>query len=68
MTALFYALKSETHDRLCDGGLIDAMARVFDGRAHGAVQVLADMTEGDWMHEVCDHRDEEETDDDQNDD
>lgn len=58
LTALFYALKSETHDRLTDGELIDAMARVFDGRAHGAAQVLADMTEGDWLQEVC-GRDEE---------
>ena len=65
MTALFYALKSETHDRLTDGELIDAMARVFDGRAHGAVQVLADMTESDWMHEVCDHGDGEEAADDE---
>ena len=66
MTALFYALKSETHDVLTDGELIDAMVRVFNGRAHGAVQVLADMTEGDWLYEVCDHGDEEEADDDQN--
>ena len=65
MTALFYALKSETHDVLSDGELIDAMARVFDGRAHGAVQVLADMTESDWMHEVCDHGDGEEAADDE---
>ena len=65
MTALFYALKSETHDALSDSELIDAMVRVFDGRAHGAVQVLADMTEGDWLHEVCDHGDGEEAADDE---
>ena len=52
LTALFYALKSETHDRLTDGELIDAMVRVFDGRAHGAMEVLADMTESDWLREV----------------
>ena len=52
MTALFYALKSETHDRLTDEELIDAMVRVFDGRAHGAMEVLADMTESDWLREV----------------
>ena len=52
MTALFYALKSETHDRLTDGELIDARVRVFDGRAHGAMEVLADMTESDWLREV----------------
>ena len=52
MTALFYALKSETHDRLTDGELIDAMIRVFDGRAHGAMEVLAGMTEGEWLREA----------------
>ena len=52
MTALFYALKSETHDRLTDGELIDAMVRVFDGRAHGAMEVLAGMTEGEWLREA----------------
>ena len=64
MTALFYALKSETHDRLTDGELIDAMARVFDGRAHGAAQVLADMTEGDWLQEACERVEEREAADD----
>ena len=52
MTALFYALKSGTHDRLTDGELIDAMVRVFDGRAHGAMEVLAGMTEGEWLREA----------------
>ena len=52
MTALFYVLKSETHDRLTDGELIDAMVRVFDGRAHGAMEVLAGMTEGEWLREA----------------
>ena len=52
MTALFYALKSETHDQLTDGELIDAMVRVFDGRAHGAMEVLAGMTEGEWLREA----------------
>ena len=55
MTALFYALKSETHDRLTDGELIDAMVRVFDGRAHGAMEVLAGMTEGEWLREADGH-------------
>lgn len=59
MTALFYALKSETHDRLTDEELIDAMVRVFDGRAHGAMEVLADMTEGDWLREVDGRRDDD---------
>ena len=68
MTALFYALKSGTHDRLTDGELIDAMVRVFDGRAHGAVQVLADMTESDWLHEVYGHGDDGENADDKDDD
>ena len=68
MTALFYALKSETHDVLSDGELIDAMARVFDGRAHGAVQVLADMTESDWLHEVYGHGDDGENANDEDDD
>ena len=67
MTSLFYALKSETHDRLCDGELIDAMARVFDGRAHGAVQVLADMSEADWLREAS-RQDDGEADDDEYDD
>ena len=52
MTALFYVLKSETHDRLTDGELIDAMVRVFDGRAHGAMEVLSGMTEGEWLREA----------------
>ena len=52
MTALFYALKSGTHDRLTDGELIDAMVRVFDGRAHGAMEVLTDMTGVDWLREA----------------
>ena len=68
MTALFYALKSETHDALSDSELIDAMVRVFDGRAHGAVQVLADMTESDWLHEVYGHGDDGENADDKDDD
>ena len=55
MTALFYALKSGTHDRLTDGELIDAMVRVFDGRAHGAMEVLAGMTEGEWLREADGH-------------
>ena len=70
MTALFYALKSETHDRLTDGELIDAMVRVFDGRAHGAMEVLTDMTGVDWLREadgrendgdgeVCDDEDDD---------
>lgn len=70
LTALFYALKSGTHDRLTDGELIDAMVRVFDGRAHGAMEVLAGMTEGDWLREadrrgddgdgeVCDDEDDD---------
>ena len=67
MTALFYALKSETHDRITDGELIDAMARVFDGRAHGATQVLADMTESDWLQEVYGRDKEEAADDEESD-
>ena len=55
LTALFYALKSDTHDRLTDGELIDAMVRVFDGRAHGAMEVLAGMTEGEWLREADGH-------------
>ena len=58
MTALFYALKSETHDQLTDGELIDAMVRVFDGRAHGAMEVLAGMTEGEWLREADGRRDD----------
>ena len=58
MTALFYVLKSETHDRLTDGELIDAMVRVFDGRAHGAMEVLAGMTEGEWLREADGRRDD----------
>ena len=67
LTALFYALKSDTHDRLTDGELIDSMARVFDGRAHGATQVLADMTEGDRLQEVYGRDKEEAADDEESD-
>ena len=37
-------------------------------RAHGAVQVLADMTESDWLHEVYGHGDDGENANDEDDD
>ena len=42
MTELFYALKSETEDRLSDDELIARMVRAFDGPAQGALSLLAD--------------------------
>ena len=42
MTELFYALKSETEDRLSDDELISRMVRAFDGPAQGALSLLAD--------------------------
>lgn len=43
MTELFYALKSETEDRLSDDELIARMVRAFDGPAQGALSLLADL-------------------------
>lgn len=62
LTELFYAVKSETHDRIDDGALIAAMARVYDGRAHGALTVLADMTADEWLREAAPEPDEEDDD------
>lgn len=38
------------------------MARVYDGRAHGALAVLADMTAKEWLREAAPERDEEDGD------
>ena len=38
---------------------------ISDKKLLEAVQVLTDMTESDWMHEVCDHGDGEEAADDE---
>jgi len=62
LTELFYAVKGETHDQIDDGALIAAMARVYDGRAHGALAVLADMTADEWLREAAHDHDEEDDD------
>lgn len=41
LTALFYALKNETCDRLGDDALIAAMAARFNGEAGGSLDALA---------------------------
>lgn len=43
MTELFYALKSETEDRLSDEELIARMVCAFDGPAQGALSLVADF-------------------------
>lgn len=43
LTDLFYALKSETKDRLSDEELTARMVRTFDGPAQGSTTLLADF-------------------------
>ena len=47
LVALFYAFKSDIEDEMTDDELIEAMRRIFDGRAQGDLTYLADITLGD---------------------
>ena len=47
LVALFYAFKSDIEDEMTDDELIEAMRRIFDGRAQGDLIYLADITLGD---------------------
>lgn len=42
LTAIFYALKRETQDRIADDALIARMVRAFDGPAQGSLTLLVD--------------------------
>ena len=44
LVALFYAFKSDIEDEMTDDELIEAMRRIFDGRAQGDLTYLADIT------------------------
>ena len=49
LVALFYAFKSDIEDEMTDDELIEAMQRIFDGRAQGDLTYLADITLGDYI-------------------
>ncbi len=44
---LFYAFQNDAEDAFSDDELIEAMRRVFDGRAQGSLRYLENLTPGD---------------------
>lgn len=44
LTELFYTFKNSTRDALSDDELLQAMAALFDGPAHGSVERLGDAS------------------------
>ncbi|MDD2649016.1 MAG: DUF6323 family protein [Eubacteriales bacterium] len=56
----FYYFKNECEESMTDGELLERMRYVFDEKAHGALELLSDMTLCDLMRgEVCDEEDED---------
>lgn len=49
MQDAFYYFKNESQDRFSDDELIDFMANVFNGQAHGSAEVLATIS----LEELC---------------
>lgn len=47
LTAQFYAFKSDIEDEMTDDELLDAMRDLFNQRAQGALEYLADITLSD---------------------
>lgn len=47
LTALFYVFKSDIEDEMTDDELLDAMRDLFNHRAQGALEYLADITLSD---------------------
>ena len=45
----FYYFKNECNDRFSDDELIEFMAKVFDGQAHGSAEVLTTIS----LEELC---------------
>lgn len=52
---LFYALKNEIENAMTDDELIEALARVYNGRAQGSLEFLEDLTVGD-LYRALTHR------------
>jgi len=47
---LFYTFKNELADALSDDELIQAMERLYNGRAQGSLEYLENATNGDLYH------------------
>ena len=52
---LFYALKSEVENAMTDDELIEALARIFNGRAQGSLEYLDNLTVGE-LYRAMSHR------------
>ena len=57
---LFYTFKNECDDALTDDELIEALKCVFDGKAHGSLEYLENLTVSDLYHALTGDDDEEE--------
>ncbi len=48
---LFYQLKNDTYDQIPDDDLIATMVHFFNNRAHGSIEILADIAPEEWLDE-----------------
>lgn len=66
LQTLFYDLKNEAENTLTDDELIEAMKRVFDGRAQGSMEYMENLTLADLFRALrhAGREDDEDFDDD----
>lgn len=59
---LFYTFKNESEDAMSDDELIEALKRVFDGKAQGSLDYLENLTVSDLYHALAGRGDDEDED------
>lgn len=50
LQSFFYEMKNETRDAIPDDELIDCLRAAFDGRAHGELELLTELTAEELLH------------------
>lgn len=56
---LFYTFKNESEDSLTDDDLIEALKRIFDGKAKGSLEYLENLTVSDLYRALTGNNQEE---------